>query len=120
MTLMEDVVAQDETTARAVVTALGLDRASLSMLGTGIGYALGVKAARPDARVLLLSGDGACGFYPMEFDTALRHNLPIVTVVGNDAACAHKFLIGVSIRRGGAGKFQFVFAKVGNRLHAID
>jgi acetolactate synthase-1/2/3 large subunit len=59
---------------------------ALYMLGTGLGYALGAKAAFPDARVLLLAGDGSFGFYPMELDTAVRHGLPIVVVVGNDGA----------------------------------
>jgi acetolactate synthase-1/2/3 large subunit len=63
-----------------------LHSAALFMLGTGMGYALGAKAAFPSSRVVLLSGDGSAGFYPMEFDTAIRHDLPIVVIVGNDAA----------------------------------
>ena len=58
----------------------------LWMLGTGIPYALGAKAAFPESRVVLVSGDGSFGFYPMEFDTAVRHNLPIVAIVGADEA----------------------------------
>lgn len=59
---------------------------ALAMQGTGLPYALGAQVALPEARVLLLSGDGAFGFYPMEMDTAVRHRLPVVAVVGNDAA----------------------------------
>ena len=58
----------------------------LSQLGCGLPFALGAKLARPDARVLLFIGDGAFGFYSMEYDTALRHNLPITAIMGNDAA----------------------------------
>ena len=32
-----------------------------------------------------MMGDGSLGFYAMEYDTALRHNLPFVTILGNDA-----------------------------------
>ncbi len=59
---------------------------TLNMLGAGLPYALGVKGAFPEARVVLLSGDGAFGYYPAEIDTAVRNGLPVVAVVGNDAA----------------------------------
>ena len=58
----------------------------LSQLGCGLPFALGAKLARPDARVLLFIGDGSIGFYAMEYDTAVRHNLPITAILGNDAA----------------------------------
>ena len=58
----------------------------LSQLGCGLPYALGAKLARPEARVLLFIGDGSFGFYAMEYDTAIRHKLPITAVMGNDAA----------------------------------
>ena len=58
----------------------------LSQLGCGLPYALGAKLARPEARVLLFIGDGAFGFYGMEYDTAIRHNLPITAIMGNDSA----------------------------------
>jgi acetolactate synthase-1/2/3 large subunit len=57
----------------------------LFMIGTGIPYAIGAKVAFPDSRVVLLTGDGSFGFYATEFDTAVRHNLPIVVIVGNNA-----------------------------------
>jgi acetolactate synthase-1/2/3 large subunit len=43
-------------------------------------------SALPDAPVVAITGDGAFGFTAMEFDTAVRHNLPFVCIVGNDAA----------------------------------
>ena len=58
----------------------------LSQLGCGLPFALGAKLARPDARVFLFIGDGAFGFYAMEYDTAMRHNLAITAIMGNDAA----------------------------------
>ena len=56
------------------------------MIGTGLPTALAAKLAYPDRRVILLTGDGSFGFNAMEFDTAVRHNLSIVAVMGNDAA----------------------------------
>ena len=58
----------------------------LSQLGCGLPYALAAKLALPDARVLLFIGDGSFGFYAMEYDTAVRHNLPITAIMGNDSA----------------------------------
>ncbi len=53
-------------------------------MGTGIPFALGVKAAAEGKQVALISGDGAFGMNFMEFETALRHRLPFVAVVCND------------------------------------
>ena len=59
---------------------------TLGMLGSSLPTALAAKLAHPEARVVHFSGDGSFGFQGMEFDTAVRHSLPIVTVLGNDAA----------------------------------
>jgi acetolactate synthase-1/2/3 large subunit len=59
---------------------------SLGMLGSSLPSALAAKLAYPDARVIVLTGDGAFGFNGMEFDTAVRHKLNIVAILGNDAA----------------------------------
>lgn len=59
---------------------------SLGMLGSSLPTALAAKVAYPDSRVFLLSGDGAFGFNGMEFDTAVRHKLNIVAMLGNDSA----------------------------------
>ncbi len=57
---------------------------SLGHLGGGIPYAIGVKTAKPDKRVLCITGDGSFMFNASEIDTAVRHNKQIVVVVGND------------------------------------
>lgn len=54
-------------------------------LGVGQGYAIGAQLACPDRRVLQVAGDGAIGFHIQEWETMVRHNLPIVTVVFNNA-----------------------------------
>ena len=57
----------------------------LSHLGAGIPYGMAAKLADPDSKVLVFSGDGSFGFYTMEYDTCIRHNLPITVVMGNDS-----------------------------------
>jgi len=59
---------------------------SLGMLGSALPTALAAKVAYPDSRVIMLTGDGAFGFNAMEFDTAVRHKLNIVAILGNDSA----------------------------------
>ena len=56
------------------------------MLGHTLPTALAAKLAHPERRVLAFSGDGAFGFNGMEFDTAVRHHLPVVCLMGNDSA----------------------------------
>lgn len=57
----------------------------LGALGVGPGFAIGAARAHPDAPVVLITGDGAAGFHPQEFDTMARHGMPVVTVVFNNA-----------------------------------
>jgi acetolactate synthase-1/2/3 large subunit len=53
-------------------------------LGVGPGMAIGAQTARPDLRVIQITGDGAMGFHIQEFDTQVRHRLPVVTVILNN------------------------------------
>jgi acetolactate synthase-like protein len=62
-----------------------LDPGVFGTLGVGAGFALGAKLVRPDADVWLLWGDGAAGFSLMETDTFVRHGIPVISVIGNDA-----------------------------------
>jgi acetolactate synthase-1/2/3 large subunit len=61
-----------------------LDSGPFGCLGSGPGYALAAKLAHPDRQVVLLQGDGAFGFSGMEWDTLVRHNVPVVSVIGNN------------------------------------
>src|SRR5690606_15844986 len=54
-------------------------------IGSALPFALAAKLAHPDATVTALLGDGTFGFHMSELDTAVRHKLPFVAVVGNDA-----------------------------------
>ena len=58
---------------------------TLGMIGWGVPFAVGAKAALPDSKVVVLTGDGAFGFHPMEIDTAVRFDLPVLIVVGTDS-----------------------------------
>jgi acetolactate synthase-1/2/3 large subunit len=65
-----------------------LDPGPYGCLGTGLGYAMAARIARPSAQVVLLLGDGAAGFSLMDVDTLVRHELPVVMVVGNNGIWA--------------------------------
>mgnify|MGYP001484383403 CR=1 FL=1 len=67
---------------------LWLDPGPFGCLGSGPGYAIAAKLARPNRQVVLLAGDGAFGFSAMEFDTMVRHRIPVVCVVGNNGIWA--------------------------------
>ena len=62
-----------------------LDPGPLGCLGVGLPFALAAKFLHPDKKVLVINGDGSFGLNGFEFDTAVRFNLPIVSIVGNDA-----------------------------------
>jgi acetolactate synthase-1/2/3 large subunit len=62
-----------------------LDPGAFGTLGVGAGFALGAATARPDREVWIVFGDGACGWSLAEFDTFVRHGIPVIAIVGNDA-----------------------------------
>ena len=63
-----------------------LDPGPYGCLGAGLGSAIAARLARPSAQVALLLGDGAAGFSLMDVDTLVRHDLPVVMVMGNNSA----------------------------------
>ena len=65
-----------------------LDPGPYGCLGTGLGYAIAARTARPSAQVVLLLGDGAAGFSLMDADTLVRHRLPVVMICGNNGIWA--------------------------------
>jgi acetolactate synthase I/II/III large subunit len=75
-------------------------------LGYGFATALGVQDARRDVPVLAISGDGGFMFTANELSTAMRHGIPLVTVVFNDGAFGN-------VRRTQQERY-------GNRLIACD
>jgi acetolactate synthase-1/2/3 large subunit len=65
-----------------------LDPGPYGCLGTGLGYAIAARIARPSAQVVLLLGDGAAGFSLMDADTLVRHGLAVVMLCGNNGIWA--------------------------------
>ena len=79
-----------------------MDPGPYGCLGAGPGAALAAKLAHPDRQVCLLLGDGAFGFAGMEFDTYVRHGVPVVGVMGNNGIWGlekhpMEFLYGYSV-----------------------
>jgi acetolactate synthase I/II/III large subunit len=79
-----------------------MDPGPYGCLGAGPGFALAAKLARPERQVCLLLGDGAFGFSGLEFDTYVRHGVPVVGVMGNNGIWAlekhpMEFLYGYSV-----------------------
>ncbi len=62
-----------------------IDPGVFGTLGVGAGFAMGAKLCRPESDVWLLWGDGAAGYGLIEFDSFVRHKLPVIAVIGNDA-----------------------------------
>lgn len=71
---------------QAIVLNAGdfLTHGYLGCLGVGIPFAIAAKVAHPEKRVVAIVGDGSAGLNIAEFDTAVRHGIPIVVVVNND------------------------------------
>jgi acetolactate synthase-1/2/3 large subunit len=79
-----------------------MDPGPYGCLGSGPGFALAAKLAHPNRQVCLLLGDGAFGFSGLEFDTLVRHGVPVVGVMGNNGIWAlekhpMEFLYGYSV-----------------------
>ncbi len=81
-----DIVAQASKVVKVPENGAWMDPGPLGTLGVGMPFALAAQLARPDQRVLIIYGDGSFGLNGFEFDTAVRFGLPIVGIVGNDAA----------------------------------
>jgi acetolactate synthase-1/2/3 large subunit len=58
-----------------------LNSGPFGIMGVGLPFGLGAKAAKPDKLVVVLHGDGSFGMNGLELDTAVRHNLPVITVI---------------------------------------
>jgi acetolactate synthase-1/2/3 large subunit len=63
-----------------------LDPGPFGCLGVGPSFAIAARLAHPDKQVAIVYGDGSFGLNAMEYDTAIRKNLPFVGIIGNDGA----------------------------------
>ncbi|MGV9199350.1 MAG: thiamine pyrophosphate-binding protein, partial [Promethearchaeia archaeon] len=80
-----DFVATASYTIKPKEPLSWLDPGPYGTLGVGAGFALAAKLVYPEKEVWLIYGDGAAGYSIMEYDTFVRHKIPIIGVVGNDA-----------------------------------
>ncbi len=80
-----DVVSAAAKVLNVTLPGQWLDPGPLGCLGVGAPFAIAAQHLYPDKKVLIINGDGSFGLNGFEFDTAVRFNLPIVAIVGNDA-----------------------------------
>ena len=59
-----------------------------TQLGYGLGLAMGAKLAHPDRLCINVWGDAAIGFTGMDFETAVRERIPILSVLFNNHSMA--------------------------------
>jgi acetolactate synthase I/II/III large subunit len=81
-----NVVAVAAKVLRVAKPGRWLDPGPLGCLGVGAPFAIAAKLLDPSRPVCVVQGDGAFGLNGMDFETAVRFELPMVVVVGNDAA----------------------------------
>jgi acetolactate synthase-1/2/3 large subunit len=81
-----DFVATAAYVLRVRRPGLWMDPGPLGTLGVGPGYAMAAKLARPGSKVVVVYGDGAFGLHAMELEAMVRQKIPVVCVIGNDAA----------------------------------
>ncbi|XOV93888.1 MAG: thiamine pyrophosphate-binding protein [Bacteroidota bacterium] len=63
-----------------------LDPGVFGTLGVGGGFALGSKSVHPDSEVFIIYGDGSSAYSLMEMDAFMRHKMPVIAIIGNDAS----------------------------------
>ena len=80
-----DFVATSAYTLKPRSPLSWLDPGVFGTLGVGAGFALGAKLVFPEKDVYIIYGDGSAGYSLMEYDTFVRHKLPVISVIGNDA-----------------------------------
>jgi acetolactate synthase-1/2/3 large subunit len=79
-----DVVHWGRATLPALHPGRWLRLGPLGTIGSALPNSLAMQLANPGKPVVLITGDGSLGFYIAEMDTAVRHGLPVVMIVGND------------------------------------
>ena len=59
-----------------------------TQLGYGLGLAIGAKLAHPDRLCINVMGDAAFGMTGLDFETAVRERIPVLTIVLNNSSMA--------------------------------
>lgn len=83
-----DFVATSAYTLKPRAPLSWLDPGVFGTLGVGAGFALGAKLVFPEKDVWIIYGDGSAGYSLVEYDTFVRHKLPVISLIGNDACWA--------------------------------
>lgn len=81
-----DIVAAFASAHRPGGPGHWMDPGPFGCLGVGAPFAIGARLHRPGSQVAVVFGDGSFGFNAMEYDSAVRQDLPFVGVIGNDGA----------------------------------
>ena len=81
-----DVVAAVSRVLRVHRPGHWLDPGPFGCLGVGPSFAMAAKLAKPDKQVLVVYGDGSFGLNAMEYESAIRQEIPFVGIIGNDGA----------------------------------
>ncbi|HZA61028.1 MAG TPA: thiamine pyrophosphate-binding protein [Actinomycetota bacterium] len=81
-----DIVGLTASIVQARQPGHWLDPGPFGCLGVGPSFAMAAKLARPDKQVLIVYGDGSFGLNAMEYDSAIRQQIPFVGIIGNDGA----------------------------------
>jgi acetolactate synthase-1/2/3 large subunit len=88
-----------------------------TQLGSGLGFALGAKLARPEATVVNLMGEAAFGMVGIDFETAIRCNLPILTIVmRNNVLGGYAASMPVATQKYGANRMSGAYAPIAEAL----
>jgi len=86
-------------------------------LGTGLGLIMGAKLARPDKVAINIMGDAAIGMVGMDFETAVRNKIPIITIVFNNSIMAVEAdYMPISHQKYGSRFISGDYAKLGEAL----
>ena len=96
-----------------------LDEVKSTQLGYGLGLALGAKMAAPEKHVINVMGDAAFGMAGLDIETAVRSEIPILTIVLNNGIMTHydKYMPYAS-KHWASNKLSGDYAKVADGLGA--
>ncbi|HEY1247064.1 MAG TPA: thiamine pyrophosphate-requiring protein [Hyphomicrobiaceae bacterium] len=88
-----------------------------TQLGYGLGLAMGAKLARPDKLCINVWGDAAIGFTGMDFETAVRERIPILSILLNNSSMAMELpIMGVSTEKYRATDISGNYAELARAL----
>ena len=84
-----------------------VDAGPLAPVGHGVGMAIGAQLARPGKQVIIVSGDGGIGIGGMDMETAMKYDIPIVTLLWNNSSWGPSFE-SMPIMKGRTDPFDMV------------